>query len=179
MQQQTLTQLASPRGAMCVGTAAVLFGTSATASQLQAPGLDAASVGVCRIVVVGAALVLLTCLRGEPPWRRPVGPGAVLLGSVTVLGFQLGYFAAVDRLGVGPATLVTIATAPLVAAVVDHQRGVASLSTRWVAGALLAVCPGWRSSAVAPGPPTSPGTSMTTMKTVKRDVPLRSLPRRR
>jgi len=78
-------------------------------------------------------------MAGCAPWRFAARPATVLLGSGTVVAFQAGYFAAVERLGVAQATVVTIAAGPIAAGVLDHCRGRASMTRRWAAGAGLTV----------------------------------------
>jgi DME family drug/metabolite transporter len=131
----------SARGAavLAVGSAAMLFGTSATVARRHAPGLDALSVAAWRLIVGGSALVLLAHLLGRAPWRYPVRPGVVLLGALTVVGFQAGFFAAVARLGVGQATVLAIAAGPVAAGLLDHVRGQARLTRRWAAGVAVVV----------------------------------------
>lgn len=125
--------------AAAVGAAAVLFGTSATVAQLHVPGLDPLSVAAWRLVVGGTALVLAACLLGGAPWRHPARPGPVVLGALTVVAFQAGFFGAVARLGVGQATVLAIAAAPVAAGVLDHVRGQARLTRRWGTGVAVVV----------------------------------------
>ncbi|MGQ0574189.1 MAG: DMT family transporter [Pseudonocardia sp.] len=131
-------------GTLAVAVAAALFGTSATVAQRYAPGLDAGSVAAWRLVVGGTVLVVAAWVASCAPWRFPARglstrPWTVLLGAGAVVAFQVGYFAAVERLGVGQATVLTIATSPIAAGLADHARGQAGLTGRWAAGVILAV----------------------------------------
>jgi DME family drug/metabolite transporter len=119
--------------------AAVLFGTSGTAARMASPVLGSAALATWRVIVGGTALVAVSWAVGCAPWRYPARAGTVLLGSATVVGFQLCYFAAVGRLGVTQATVLTISIAPVAAGVSDHVRGRARLTTRWAAGVTVAV----------------------------------------
>lgn len=124
---------------LAVAVAAALFGTSATVAQLHAPALEPVSIAAWRLIVGGTALVVASWAAGCAPWRFAARPATVLLGSGTVVAFQAGYFAAVERLGVAQATVVTIAAGPIAAGVLDHCRGRASMTGRWAAGAGLTV----------------------------------------
>ena len=120
--------------------AAVLFGTTGTAQALGPEGTTPLGVGAARLVVGGAALLLVLPLLGGTArsatalWRTPVG---LLAGACTAL-YQVCFFAGVERAGVALGTLVTIGSGPvfagLLAALALRERPGAA----W--GAATALC---------------------------------------
>ena len=122
-----------------VGAAALLFGTSGVAGQVMAPGLAPATTAGWRVVIGGGFLVLLSAAVGQAPWRFSLRRWSIVVGGLAFLGFQLGFFVAVDRLGVAAATIVTIGTGPVVAGVLDRVRQRTRLRPRWWIGVTLAV----------------------------------------
>ena len=122
-----------------VGSAALLFGTSGVAGQLMAPGLAAATIAGWRVLIGGGALVLISVVAGQAPWRFSLRRSAIVVGGLAFLGFQLGFFMAVGRLGVAAATIVTIGTGPIVAGLLDRVRRGTRLRPRWWVGVALAI----------------------------------------
>jgi drug/metabolite transporter, DME family len=115
---------------------AVCFGTTGTA---QALGPDAApiTVGAVRIAIGGA--LLLAVARAAPaaaavPWpRRELG-----VIAVAIAGYQLAFFAAVDRTGVAVGTVVALGSAPAIAGVAGRLIDGEPLTGRWAAATALA-----------------------------------------
>ncbi len=131
--------LPSTSARAAVGAAALLFGTSGVATRLLAPELPAATTAGWRIVIGGGVLVLFSVAVGQPPWRFALRRWSIVGGAVAFLGFQLGFFAAIDRLGVAAATIITIGTSPIVAGLLDRVRRGTRLRRRWWAGVALAI----------------------------------------
>ena len=129
----------TPAARTAVGTAALLFGTSGVAGQLLAPGLAPATAAGWRVLIGGGALVVLSVVARQAPWRYPLRRPAIVIGGLAFLGFQLGFFMAVGRLGVAAATIVTIGTGPIVAGMLDRLRRGTRLRPRWWAGVGLAI----------------------------------------
>ena len=121
--------------------AAVLFGTTGTAQALGPEGTTPLGVGAARLVVGGMALLAVIPLvggsvgRAVALWRTPAG---LVAGLCTAL-YQLCFFAAVERAGVGLGTLVTIGSGPvfagLLAALLLGERPARS----WLAATALCV----------------------------------------
>jgi DME family drug/metabolite transporter len=103
-----------------VVAAGVLFGTAGTAQALGPAGSTPLGVGILRIVVGAAALLLAMPLLGSSPrrlvtlWRTP----AMLVTACTAGAYQLFFFAGVSRAGVALGTLVAVGSAPLFAGLV-------------------------------------------------------------
>lgn len=99
--------------------AAALFGTTGTAQALGPETTTPLGVGAVRLVVGGAALLLVLPLVGGS-LRAAVALAAsrtgLLLGLCTAT-YQVAFFAAVERAGVAVGALVAIGAGPAVAAV--------------------------------------------------------------
>ena len=121
-----------------VAAAAVLFGTSATATRLSDHGPDAWTAASWRLVVGGTVLVVLSVAAGDPPWRRPVRWTVVGPGALAVVGMQIGYFGAVSRMGVAAATIVTIGSGPAAAGAMGWVRTRERVTARRVVGVAVA-----------------------------------------
>lgn len=125
-----------------VAVAATLFGTAGVARGLGPDGLTSTFVASWRAVIGGLGLVVFAALRGSPPWRGPWTRPAIVwsvVGGAAVIGYQAGFFAAADRVGVGAAAVVTIGTGPVVAGLLDRYVGGVPMSPRWAAGVAVAV----------------------------------------
>jgi DME family drug/metabolite transporter len=126
-------------GAGAVGAAALLFGTSGVATQLLAPGIVATSAAGWRVVIGGSVLVAICAALGRAPWSYPARWWVIASGSLAFLGFQVGYFLAVGRVGVAAATILAIGTGPVVAGLLDRVRHGAALPVRWWIGVAVAI----------------------------------------
>jgi DME family drug/metabolite transporter len=133
------TSITARRAQLAVALAALLFGTSAVATRVVANDLSALQLSAARITVGGLCLVLISARAGTAPWRHRVPARRVAIGAVAVIGLQVGFFGAVARLGVAAATVVTISAGPVTAGVVERWRHGVCLSSRWIAGAALAL----------------------------------------
>jgi len=122
-----------------VAAAATLFGTAGVARGLGPEGITATFAAAWRAVIGGAALTAFAAWRGAAPWGGPSRPGWTLLGGVAVIGYQLAFFAAAERLGVGLAAVVTIGTGPAVAGAIDRLLFRRRIAPRWVVGVVVAV----------------------------------------
>lgn len=104
--------------------AASLWGTTGTAQQLGPDSSTSLGVGALRLLVGGATLVLLAAWAGglrHQPWRTAAGP--LIGGGVFVAVYQLAFFEATRRAGVAPATVITIASAPVFSTLLALARG--------------------------------------------------------
>lgn len=132
--------------------AAVCFGTTGTAQALGPDASDPLTVGAARLVVGGAALVLVARHarrrvrppRDAPPQTASPTPPAwswwvVLLTGAAVAAYQLTFFAAVARTGVAVGTVVALGSAPAFAGAFDRVANGQRLHARWVRSTTLAV----------------------------------------
>ncbi len=125
------------RPELAIVAAAALWGTTGTAQDLADLGASPVAVGATRILLGGIILGVVAGAQGGPPGHGRRLP--LIAGSLAVAGYQVCFFAAVDRAGVALGTLVAIGSAPvltgLVAAVVEGERPV----RRWYPATGLAV----------------------------------------
>ncbi len=124
---------------LAVAAAAALFGTTGTAAALGPDDLSPVTAGAWRSVVGGVALLVVTVVRGEAPWRYGARFGTTVLGGVAVAAYQLTFFEAVDRTGVAIGTLVTIGVGPAVAGIIDAVANRHRPTLQWFLGAAIAL----------------------------------------
>ncbi|MBJ6752236.1 EamA family transporter [Geomonas anaerohicana] len=103
-------------GALLVLAAATLWGSSGTAQALSPAGVSPMSVGAFRLIVGGAALMVLALLRGGLGKGRWPFWGTLAAGGFVAI-YQLTFFTAVHRTGVAVGTLVAIGSSPVIAGV--------------------------------------------------------------
>lgn len=127
-------------GALPILGAAVLWGTTGTASSFAPDGAHPAAIGSAGLVLGG----LLLFLVGRGSTALVTGSDArtrwtLLLGAVAVAGYPLSFYPAVANAGVAVGTVITLGSAPvfsgLLAWCVDRTRPTA----RWVAATVAAV----------------------------------------
>ena len=129
--------------------AAILWGTMGPVAALYPSG-SALAVSEMRLAI-GAVALGLAALTGQGQaarWQRREIP-AVVAGIVSVAGYSVLYFPAVELAGVASATVVAIGAAPLVAGLGHLLAGRGPLSRTWLvttvvatAGIGLVVLPG-------------------------------------
>lgn len=126
-------------GTVLVLAAATLWGTTGTAQSFAPEGASALTVGALRLLIGGAALLLLAYWRGVlrdgPAWPR----GAVAWGVLGVAAYQVCFFAGVQRAGVATGTLVGIGSAPIIAGFLAYIVRGERLTSRWIIATALAV----------------------------------------
>ena len=125
------------RGSLLIVTAAILWGTTGTA---QAVGPDSApiAVGAVRMVIGGAALVLVAAILRRLPrhsWRS----GTVVLAGAAMAAYQPLFFAGVLRTGVAVGTVVAIGSAPVLAGVLAFMVRGDPLRWKWIAATAVAI----------------------------------------
>ncbi|MDO5706085.1 MAG: EamA family transporter [Paracoccus sp. (in: a-proteobacteria)] len=131
----------SPRDHL-IGVAAVLFaalvwGTTGTAATF-APDVSAAAIGAAAMGIGGllqAALAGRGIVRAVPDLRR--NGWLLMLGGASVAIYPLAFYGSMRLAGVTIGTVVTIGSAPLLAALIERVLDGARLSPRWMAGAGL------------------------------------------
>lgn len=118
--------------------AAALFGTTGTLAAAIGGALSPQVIGAWRAVLGGIGMVAWAAIGGHRLVVHGRDLGWALLGGIAVAGYQLAFFEAVVRTGVATGTLVTIASGPVVAAVLD--RIVHGIRPRpiWYVGVALA-----------------------------------------
>ncbi|MFN8622439.1 MAG: EamA family transporter [Chloroflexota bacterium] len=108
------------RSIASVVAAGVLFGTAGTAGALGPAGTTPLGVGALRLIIGAITLGIVLVARGVGPrhlvrlWRNP----AVVVAAFGAAIYQLAFFPAVDAVGVGLATLVTVGSGPIFAGLI-------------------------------------------------------------
>lgn len=125
-------------GAVLVLAAGVLWGTSGTSQALAPAGVTPGSIGALRLLVGGAALMVLAFLRGGlGAGRWPVW--GTFLAGFFVAAYQLSFFTAVSRTGVAVGTLVAIGSSPVIAGILGYIFRGERPGRAWGAATVLAV----------------------------------------
>lgn len=125
-------------GALLVLAAGVLWGTSGTSQALAPEGVNPWSLGAMRLLVGGAALMLLAFLRGGLGTGRWPVLGTFLAGFF-VASYQLAFFTAVHRTGVAVGTLVAIGCSPVIAGLLGLVFRGERPGRAWGAATVLAI----------------------------------------
>lgn len=125
-------------GALLVLAAGVLWGTSGTSQALAPSGVNPGSLGALRLLVGGAALMVLAFARGGLGSGRWPLRGTFLAGFF-VATYQLAFFSAVSRTGVAVGTLVAIGSSPVIAGILGFIFRGERPGRAWAVATILAV----------------------------------------
>lgn len=131
------------KGQGAVLAAAVLWGTTGTAQAFAPAGATPLAVGVVRLAIGGAALLLWVWARGS--WRshgRAWPKRPLLVGALAIAAYQPFFFAGVARTGVAVGTMVAIGSAPVMAGLLSWGLWRQQPSVRWfgATGCAVAGC---------------------------------------
>lgn len=117
--------------------AAVLFGTTGTAQALGPDSSTPLTVGASRIVIGGAILACIAIAtggwKGTWPWRL------VVIAGLGVAVYQLAFFEAVARTGVGVGAVVAIGSGPVFAGILERIALGVWPGRRWGAATATAI----------------------------------------
>lgn len=118
----------STHGVVLVLLAAVLWGTTGTAHSFAPAGMSAFWVGALRLVMAGAFFVLLGLLLRSSATTRaaPLNWPRVLLCALSMVTYNMAFFAGLQHTGVGLGTAVAIGSSPVWAGLLQ-----AVLQRRW------------------------------------------------
>jgi len=126
-------------GVLFVLGAALLWGTTGTAQAFAPAGFDPTVIGALRLLIGGAALLLLAGCRGEIAPLREWRLKPLLLAGLFTAGYQLCFFAAVARTGVAVGTIVGIGSSPIAAGLLGLLFRGERPSRRWLLATVLAI----------------------------------------
>jgi DME family drug/metabolite transporter len=116
------------RAIAAVVVASMLFGTTGTALQKGPDGVTSLGAGAARLLLGGLTLMVAAASvpsrRGRRDWRLHARSG--LFGGAMVALYQLAFFQATTRAGVAVATVCTIASGPVFAAIIERVRSARS-----------------------------------------------------
>ena len=125
-------QQESLKGVAMVVAASILWGTTGTAASF-APAVSPLAIGAFAMGVSGI-LMVLSSLRGLLKDRAPLRRhyGILLLGSGAVALYPLAFYSAMRLSGVAVGTVISIASAPLFAAILEALINRKSVSPLWM-----------------------------------------------
>ena len=145
-------------GPVPILTAAVLWGTTGTASTFAPAGAAPAAVGSAGLTL-GGLLLFLSARTGRTrtgragrvrPERYARGERwLLLLGAVAVAGYPVSFYPAVARSGVAVATVIALGSAPVFTGLLAWLFRQAKPTARW-AGATVAAVIGCTTLVLAP-----------------------------
>jgi DME family drug/metabolite transporter len=128
-----------PIGILSLLVAAILWGTCGTAQTFAPPGFDPMIVGMMRIAIGGAALMVFAVSRKELGSLSSWPVRWTLLGAGSIAAFQLFFFEAVHQAGVAVGTIVGLGSAPVIAGVLSLLLFGERPGRRWWIATFLAI----------------------------------------
>ncbi|WP_288815374.1 DMT family transporter [uncultured Gordonia sp.] len=126
-------------GMLAVALTAILWGTSGTAAAM-APELSAVTVGAVAMCGGGLLQAAVNARGIRAAWSSVTAQWRVaLLGGVCVLIYPLCFFGSMRVGGVALGTVVSLASAPLVSAVIERVADGRRLTLRWTIACALGI----------------------------------------
>jgi len=138
-------------GPAAILAAAVLWGTTGTASTLAPGGARPAAIGSAGLAAGGLLLFLTSRgARSLPAACNRAQRWLLALGALAVAGYPVTFYPAVARTGVAVATVIALGSAPVFAGLLAWATGQGRPGARW-AGATVAAVLGCAALVLAPG----------------------------
>lgn len=139
-----IASAAGPRGGhttgvLAVAAAALLWGTTGTAATF-APGAGPLAIGAAALGIGGILQALIApraLLRAAPALRAR--RGVVVVGGLSVAVYPLAFYSAMHLAGVAVGTVVSLASAPLAAGLLELVLDRRRLGVRWWIAAALGI----------------------------------------
>ncbi|MFD1828264.1 DMT family transporter [Streptomyces desertarenae] len=127
-------------GPLPILVAAVLWGTTGTASSLAPAGASAAAIGAAGMALGGLLLFLTSRGARSLPARCTGAERRLLvLGALATAGYPLTFYPAVARTGVAVATVIALGSAPVFTGLLAWAFGRTRPTARWTLATLAAV----------------------------------------
>lgn len=133
------------RGILPILLVCVLWGAIGLVSDLAPASAPTSALGAAA-ALLGGSLMFLTALRTDPAGIRRLlatrdrrTRPLLASGAITILAYHQAFFPAVRLLGVAPATVLTLGSAPLFAGAISRWVECKPLPERWIRCAPLAV----------------------------------------
>ncbi|MEV7022641.1 EamA family transporter [Kitasatospora sp. NPDC093558] len=127
-------------GPLPILAAALLWGTTGTASSLAPAGASPTSIGAAGLVLGGLLLFLSSrAARTLPRACTRRERGLLAMGAVAVVGYPLTFYPAVTRTGVAVATVIALGSAPVFTGLLGRLAGQARPGARWAGATTTAV----------------------------------------
>jgi drug/metabolite transporter, DME family len=138
-------------GPAAILAAAVLWGTTGTASTLAPAGAQPAAIGSAGLAAGGLLLFLTSRgARSLPAACTRAQRWLLALGALAVAGYPVTFYPAVARTGVATATVIALGSAPVFAGLLAWATGQGRPGARWAA-ATAAAALGCSALVLAPG----------------------------
>ncbi|WP_055477245.1 DMT family transporter [Gordonia sp. HS-NH1] len=126
-------------GMLAVALTAILWGTSGTAAAM-APALSAVTIGAVAMCGGGLLQASVNARAIRRSWSQVTAQWRVaLLGGICVMIYPLCFFGSMRVGGVALGTVVSLASAPLVSAVIERVAEGRKLTPRWTVACLLGI----------------------------------------
>jgi DME family drug/metabolite transporter len=124
-------------GMAAIFFAAVVWGTTGTAATL-APDVSAAAIGAAAMGI-GGLLQAAIALKGIRHSRRLLAQQwrMLALGALAVAVYPLAFYGSMRLAGITIGTVVSLGSAPLLAALIEYRLEGLRLTRRWAIGAAL------------------------------------------
>lgn len=127
------------RGVAPILLAAMLWGTTGTAAHFLPGSVGPLAIGAATMAIGGALLFALSSLGALRVIRdRSVRPQMVV-GVVGIAIYPLAFYSSMHLAGVMMGTVVSLASAPVFAGLIDFLRDRGSLTRRWAACTAIAL----------------------------------------
>ena len=126
-------------GRLSILGAAVLWGTTGTASSLAPVGAPAAAVGSAGLALGGVLLFATTRGAWSPRRHTRAERWLLALGALAVAGYPVTFYPAVARAGVAMTTVIALGSAPVFAGLLSWTTGQARPTARWACATVAAV----------------------------------------
>ncbi|MEU8514756.1 EamA family transporter [Kitasatospora sp. NPDC048722] len=127
-------------GPLPILAAALLWGTTGTASSLAPVGASPTSIGAAGLALGGLLLFLSSrAARTLPRACTRRERGLLAAGAIAVVGYPLTFYPAVTRTGVAVATVIALGSAPVFTGLLGRLAGQARPGTRWAIATATAV----------------------------------------
>ncbi|MBV6699262.1 DMT family transporter [Kitasatospora aureofaciens] len=137
MPNRTLNPVSGP---LPILAAAILWGTTGTASSLAPAGAPPAAIGAAGLVLGGLLLFLSTrTARSLPRVCTRRERWLLALGAVAVAGYPVTFYPAVSRTGVAVSTVIALGSAPVFTGLLAWLTRQARPTARWVVATTTAV----------------------------------------
>ena len=138
-----------------IALAGLAWGTGGPTGALlfQSSGLTSTAISFWRLATGAAWLLLANCLFTRAPIRATfmAAPRRYILTGLGLTACQVGYFAAIPRVGVAVATVVSLGAGPLFIALATRERITPALLLAVLGLTLLVAAPGTAITTSIPG----------------------------
>lgn len=120
------------KGTFAIVIASFLWGTTGTAASLS-PDISSFAIGAFSMGIGGVLLVVMARKKLVVDYKRMLEqPKVILLGAAAVAIYPLAFYTSMRLSGVAIGTVVSIATAPFFAAILEGLISKKNISLHWI-----------------------------------------------